>query len=118
MLVKDKLSRFRDALTLWALLLVLPPINSAQEANRLQLSHLRCQAGQLIDVESQLGPQPPCGMEPVPPYPGLDDLAIVKSWSKSDFGRDWRPPACTGWAEVGFTTLVTTVARFRSYLGS
>jgi hypothetical protein len=37
----------------------------------------------------------------------------VKSWNKSDFGRDWRPPACTGWAAVGFTTLVTTVARFR-----
>jgi len=36
--VKDKLSRFRDALTLSALLLVLPAINSAQEANRLQLS--------------------------------------------------------------------------------
>jgi hypothetical protein len=62
---------------------------------------------------AQLGPQPPCGKEAVPPYPGLDDSAIVKSWSKSDFGRDWRPPACTGWAAVGFTTLVTTVARFR-----
>jgi hypothetical protein len=37
----------------------------------------------------------------------------VKSWSKSDGRRDWRPPACTGWATVGFTTLVTTVARFR-----
>src|ERR1700674_385631 len=62
---------------------------------------------------AQSGPQPPCGKEPIPPYPGLDDSAIVKSWSKSDFGHDWRPPACTGWAEVGFTTLVTTVARFR-----
>jgi len=62
---------------------------------------------------AQLGPQPPCGKEPVPPYPGLDDSAIVKSWSKADFGRDWRPPACTGWTAVGFTTLVTTVARFR-----
>ena len=62
---------------------------------------------------AQSGPQPPCGKEPVPPYPGLDDSAIVKSWSKSDFGRDWRPPACTGWTAVGFTTLVTTVARFR-----
>jgi hypothetical protein len=62
---------------------------------------------------AQLEPQPPCGKEPVPPYPGLDDSAIVKSWSKSDAGRDWRPPACTGWAAVGFTTLVTTVARFR-----
>jgi hypothetical protein len=62
---------------------------------------------------AQLGPQPPCGKEPVPPYPGLDDSAIVKSWSKSDYSRDWTPPACTGWTAVGFTTLVTTVARFR-----
>jgi len=62
---------------------------------------------------AQLGPQPPCGGDPVPAYPGLDDSAVAKSWSKSDFGRGWRPPACTGWAAVGFTTLVTTVARFR-----
>jgi hypothetical protein len=39
--------------------------------------------------------------------------ANVKSWSKSDLGHDWRPPACTGWAVVGFTTLVATAARFR-----
>jgi len=62
---------------------------------------------------AQSGPQPPCGKEPLPAYPGLDDSAIVKSWSKSDFGRDWTPPACTGWTAAGFTTLVTTVARFR-----
>jgi hypothetical protein len=62
---------------------------------------------------AQLGPQPPCGKEPVSPYPGLDDSAIVKSWNKSDLGPDWRPPACTGWTTMGFTTLVTTIARFR-----
>jgi hypothetical protein len=67
---------------------------------------------------AQLGPQPPCGKEPVPPYPGLDDSAIVKLWSKSDFGRDWTPPACTGWAAVGFTTLVTITARFRHISGA
>jgi len=61
---------------------------------------------------AQSGPQPPCGKEPVPPYPGLDQSPVVKYWSESDFGRDWRPPACTGWAEAGFSTLVTTVARF------
>ena len=70
---------------------------------------LLCQAR----IHAQSGPQPPCGKDPVPPYPGVDDSALVKSWSKSEFGRDWRPPACTGWAAVGFTTLVTTVARFR-----
>lgn len=62
---------------------------------------------------SQLGPQPPCGDDPIPSYLGLDGLAIVKSWSKSGFGPDWKPPACTGWAEVGLTTLVTIAARFR-----
>jgi uncharacterized protein DUF6675 len=73
------------------------------------LAVLLCQA----HGYGQSGPQPPCGKESVPPYPGLDDPAIVKSWSKSDFGLNWRPPACTGWAGVGFTTLVTIVARFR-----
>ena len=62
---------------------------------------------------AQSGPQPPCGEEPAPAYPGLENSPTVKFWSESDFGRDWRPPACTGWAETGFSTLVTTVARFR-----
>jgi hypothetical protein len=61
---------------------------------------------------AQSGPQPPCGMEPVPTYPALDDSAAVKSWSRSVVGSDWRPPECTGWTATGFTTLVTTVARF------
>jgi hypothetical protein len=62
---------------------------------------------------AQSEPQPPCGTESVPPYPGLDDSAIVKSWNKSELGAAWRPPACTWWTTLGFTTLVTTVARFR-----
>jgi hypothetical protein len=66
---------------------------------------------------AQSGPQPPCGKQPVPPYPGLDDSPSVKFWSQSDFGDDWRPPVCTSWAEAGFSTLVTTVARFRYTLG-
>lgn len=62
---------------------------------------------------AQSGPQPPCGTEPAPPYPGLHAPATVNSWSKSDFGSDWRPPACTGWSAVGFSSLVTIVSRFR-----
>jgi len=67
---------------------------------------------------AQSGPQPPCGKETVPPYPGLDNSPSVKFWSESDFGYDWKPPACTSWAEVGFSTLVTTVARFRYISGA
>jgi hypothetical protein len=58
------------------------------------------------------GPHPPCGKEPVPPYPGLGDSTNVKAWSRSDLGLKWIPPGCTGWTAEGFTTLVTTVARF------
>lgn len=61
-----------------------------------------------------LGPQPPCGTDPIPPTPGLDASATVKSWSKTDFASDWRPPACTGWSALGFATLVTIAARFRT----
>jgi len=62
---------------------------------------------------AQSRPQPPCGTEPVSPYPGADDPAIPKSWKKSELGRDWKPLAFTGWTALGFTTLVTTAARFR-----
>jgi hypothetical protein len=67
---------------------------------------------------AQSGPQPPCGMEPVPSYPGLDSSPTVTFWSESAFGHDWKPPACTGWADVGFSTLTTTVARFRHTSGA
>jgi hypothetical protein len=112
LIMKNKLPRFRDVLTLSALFFVLPAVSPVQEADRLQHSPPALQAGPLIDVAPQLGPQPPCGKEPIPPYPGLDDSAIVRLWSKSDFGPDWKPPTCTGWTEMGFTTLVTIAARF------
>src|ERR1035441_10355626 len=67
---------------------------------------------------AQLGPQPPCGEAALQPYPGPDDSPIVKFWSESELGRDWRPPACTGWADVGFSTLITTAARFRYASGT
>jgi hypothetical protein len=62
---------------------------------------------------AQPEPEPPCGRDPVPEWPALGESATVKSWSRVDVGRDWKPPACTGWAEQGFTTLVTVAARFR-----
>jgi hypothetical protein len=61
---------------------------------------------------AQLGPQPPCGTDPIPPYPAVDDAATVRLWSKSDLGRNWKPPACTGWTALDFATLVTIAARF------
>jgi hypothetical protein len=107
------LRRFRDILAVSALVLVLPAVYPVHEAHHFQASSLPLGSPRSLDVEPELGPQPPCGKEPIPPYPGLDESAIVKSWSESDFGRNWRPPACIGWTEVGFTTLVTTVGRFR-----
>jgi len=93
--------------------LALPAVYPVQVAQRFQLSLAALQAARITDSEPQAGPQPPCGRDRIPPYPGLDDSPIVESWSKSDLGREWRPAACTSWAAVGFTTLVVTAARFR-----
>jgi Family of unknown function (DUF6675) len=81
---------------------------------RLLLYILLCQTA----VPGQTTPRPPCGEDAVPPYPSLDQSPVVKFWSKAEFGRDWKPPACTGWTETGFSTLITTVARFRYSAGS
>ena len=67
---------------------------------------------------AQLRPQPPCGTEPVPPYPALADSPSVKFWSESEFGQDWKPPTCTSWTEAGFAALVTTAGRFRYTSGA
>jgi hypothetical protein len=63
------------------------------------------------------GPVPPCGSTTVPPYPDVDKSPTVKAWDRADLGRDWTPPACTGWTTPGFTTLVVTVALFRHSSG-
>lgn len=42
----------------------------------------------------------------------------MRFWSEADFSHDWRPPKCTGWTEAGFSTLITTAARFRYTSGA
>lgn len=69
-------------------------------------------------AQSQAGPQPPCGTDPNPPYPSAADSPAVKFWSPAELGAAWRPPACTGWSGAGFSTLVTTVARFHYAAGA
>ena len=64
------------------------------------------------------GPQPPCGADPVPAWPGPDEPVVSRAWSRPEFGRDWKPPLCTGWSATGFTTLVTIAARFRHTTGA
>ena len=59
----------------------------------------------------------PAGWTPIPPHPSLADSPTVKFWSRAELGEDWRPPACTGWTGEGFSTLVTTAARFRHTSG-
>ena len=63
------------------------------------------------------GPQPPCGIAMFPPYPDLEKSPVARVWERAELGRDWTPPACTGWTSSGFTTLVVTVARFHHTSG-
>jgi hypothetical protein len=69
-------------------------------------------------AQSDTGPQPPCGSDPFPSYPDLDSAPTVKVWDRAELGRDWKPPACSGWSEPGFSTLVATVARFHYSSGA
>ena len=71
------------------------------------------------DVSSRADtvPQPPCGSATFPPYPDLENSPAARVWDRAESGRDWTPPACTGWTDSGFTTLVVTVARFRHASG-
>jgi hypothetical protein len=70
-----------------------------------------------VSSPADFWPQPPCGSATFPGYPGLDESPAIKVWDRSELGRDWTPPACTGWTESGFTTLVATAARFRHAAG-
>jgi hypothetical protein len=64
------------------------------------------------------GPQPPCGTDSFPAYPDLDHSPVVRVWDRSDLGRNWIPPACTGWSAPGFSTLAVAVGRFRDPSGA
>ncbi|HWY21955.1 MAG TPA: DUF6675 family protein [Candidatus Acidoferrum sp.] len=104
------LMRLRGSAVLLGALIV--PGILTQPADRFLISPIALQLRPLTDVEPQPGPVPPCGREPVSAYPGVNEQAVVKSWSKSDLGRNWKPPGCFGWGEAGFMSLVTIVARF------
>jgi uncharacterized protein DUF6675 len=65
-------------------------------------------------VKPSVGPHPPCDGDVDPPYPDLNQPVSNKSWDASVLGRSWQPPSCLGRNSSGFTTLVTTVGRFRS----
>ena len=73
-----------------------------------------CPAVFLGASSDSAGPQPPCGAESNPPYPDVQHSPAIKVWDRSTLGRDWTPPDCLGWPAPGFTTLVSTVARFHA----
>ena len=98
---------------------LLPPtLESGQAANGVVIPSIPLLINSTIDSQRDPGPQLPCGKDPIPQYPRLGEPAIVKAWSKSDLGAEWEPPACTGWREAGFSTLVTISARFSNPGGS
>jgi hypothetical protein len=70
-----------------------------------------------VSTQQDHGPQLPCGVDASPAYPDLDGPPSTRFWEGSELGRDWSPPACTGWNTRGFSSLVVTVARFRNSSG-
>ena len=112
MLSQNQSSLFPRAVILAAVLMLVSVLPLAHDAYGRMLLPAGLPSSHALGGDSQTGPQPPCGTSPVPYYPGADQSANVKSWSKADLGSDWKPPACTGWEDVGFMRLVTIAARF------
>lgn len=109
---------FRHVVATSAVPFVLSVICSAQGFNQSREPRSEFDAGRAFNVRAQPGPQPPCGVEPIPPYPPQDGPTAIKLWDRADLGSDWTPPACTGWKQPGFTTLVSIAARFRYIYGA
>jgi len=57
------------------------------------------------------GPRIPCDSEAFPAYSELNEQPITRYWNGGNLGRDWTPPACTGWTTKGFSTLLATSGR-------
>jgi Family of unknown function (DUF6675) len=108
--------RLHHLLLVSALLALLAALCLGEVLNRIDFLAPMIQASRL--EVAQFGPQPPCGTESILPYPSLEDAPVVKSWSRSALGQDWEPPPCSGWTQVGFSTLVTIAAQFHYIHGT
>jgi len=104
--------RIRSVLIFLVILAVTSAVCAAR-VHRTPTSQSLVPAALSSSSESNPGPELPCGKDPIPPFPALDDSPVIRSWNEAEFGRDWIPPICTGWTTLGFTSLVTTAARFR-----
>ena len=58
-------------------------------------------------------PSPPCGGPPQPPYAAPGEPEHSGTWTRSDLGDGWVPPACTSWTGTDFRTVAALAARFR-----
>lgn len=109
--IQNRARRFGDPQRLIAVVFIITAVSSTQGIDCYLAARLPFQtAGPVSHNE----PQPPCGDQPTPPYPDLVQTAVVKSWSESDLGSEWKPAACTGWDEIGFKKLVSISSRFHS----
>lgn len=64
------------------------------------------------------GPVPPCGGAPRPAFPAPGAPEQSGTWTRSDLGGSWAPPACTGWAGTDFRIIVALAARFGDPVGA
>jgi hypothetical protein len=116
MLIMGKSLRMRDPAKVLLCCLLLPVVAPGPWKDEFVIPSTAL-TNSIVDIQRDPGPQPPCGKDPIPPYPRFGDPAIVKAWRKSDLGSDWNPPPCVAWREEGFSTLVTISARFSNPTG-
>ena len=57
-------------------------------------------------------PEPPCGVDPQPPYPEAVATTVTQLLKGAEIAQGWIPAACTGWMPTGFKTVLVLAARF------
>jgi hypothetical protein len=61
---------------------------------------------------------PTCEIDGSPDYPAVGQPPAIKIFDREALSANWIPPACTGWQERGFSSLLITAARFRDSAGA
>ena len=65
-----------------------------------------------VQSATSMGPAPPCGQDPVPPYAEVGDAPVAVQWPEGELPLYWVPPACLSWEDADREPVIALAGRF------